>query len=179
MVCEIGKSTGERILQIDSPELEGTEPWVPPPKLIAKCPVNKPGQISFYYLVECNSEVLVVAIRSGIDRKISVYRLADIMLGRTVLMTCIDGNALFIGGRNLCVSSKAFPILVGDTIVFYYREGRYFAQYHLSRGTLLPALDGSIIANAVSSPRSIIYDINTCCYREIWSVTCFLFSIPS
>lgn len=96
-------------------------------------------------------------------------------------MTCIDGNAFFIGGRNLCVSSKAFPILVGDTIIFHYRGGveSYLAQYHLSRGNLVPASDGSIIENAVPSPCSIIYHIYTYCYRQQWSVTCFLFSIPS
>uniref|UniRef100_A0A0E0CU17 KIB1-4 beta-propeller domain-containing protein n=1 Tax=Oryza meridionalis TaxID=40149 RepID=A0A0E0CU17_9ORYZ len=124
------------ILQIDPPQLEGTEFWLPPPTLIAKCPANTAntsGSRFSYHLVECDSEVLVIALSTGIHRKISVYRLADFMLGRrTLRVTCIGGNALFIGKRNLCVSSKAFPTVVGDTIVFHHYQQGYLAQYHLA-----------------------------------------------
>jgi hypothetical protein len=37
--------------------------------------------------------------------------------GRTVPLTSIDGIALFMGRRSLCVSSKVFPTVVPDTIV--------------------------------------------------------------
>uniref|UniRef100_I1P6T6 KIB1-4 beta-propeller domain-containing protein n=1 Tax=Oryza glaberrima TaxID=4538 RepID=I1P6T6_ORYGL len=161
------------ILQIDPPQLEGTEFWLPPPTLIAKCPANTAntsGSWFSYHLVECDSEVLVIALSTGIHRKISVYRLADFMLGRrTLRVTCIGGNALFIGKRNLCVSSKAFPTVVGDTIVFHHYQQGYLAQYHLSSGTLLPASDGTIAEYAIPSPCSIIYHIYTCCFREQWN----------
>uniref|UniRef100_A0A0E0NNP8 F-box domain-containing protein n=1 Tax=Oryza rufipogon TaxID=4529 RepID=A0A0E0NNP8_ORYRU len=160
------------ILQIDPPELEGMEPWLPPPTLIAKCPANtvNTSDSRFYHLVECDSEVLVIALSAGIHRKISVYRLADFMLGRrTLRVTCIGGNALFIGQRNLCVSSKAFPTVVGDTIVFHHYQQGYLAQYHLRSGTLEPASDGTIAEYAIPSPTCIIYHIYTCCFREQWN----------
>jgi hypothetical protein len=122
--------------------------------------------------VERASEILVIATSFGIPKKISAYRLADLMLGGNVLITCIDGDA-FIGERTLCVGSNAFPTIVGNTILFYYIEEHYLAQYHLSSGTFSPASDGSVIGYAIPSPCSIIFHINTCCYRQQWSVTCF------
>ncbi|CAO2202549.1 unnamed protein product [Urochloa humidicola] len=160
---------GPQVLEIDPPQLEGTEPWVPPPRSIAKCPASKPDETSLYYLVERGSEILVIATSFGIHKKISAYRLADLMLGRNVPMTGIDGDALFIGQRNLCVRSNAFPTILGDTIVFHHRQKHYFAQYQLSSGTLLPASDGSIVGCAIPSPCSIIYHIYTCCYRQQWN----------
>uniref|UniRef100_A0A0D9VNZ5 F-box domain-containing protein n=1 Tax=Leersia perrieri TaxID=77586 RepID=A0A0D9VNZ5_9ORYZ len=154
-------------------EEEGTEPWLPPPRLIAKLPAAKPDTGLSYHLVECDSEILAITITSiGIPKKVSVYRLTDLMLGRTVPVTSIGGNALFIGKRNLCVRSKAFPTIVGDTIVFVHINELYLAQYHLKSGTLLPASDGSIIGHAIPSPRSIIYHIHTCCYRQEWNKGC-------
>ncbi|KAF8762976.1 hypothetical protein HU200_008823 [Digitaria exilis] len=169
VVRDCGGFTGPEVLLIDPPELQGTEPWVPPPRSIAKCPVSAQNDPSLYYLVEWGSEILVVAKRFGGDGKLSVHRLADLMLGKNVLMTSIDGDTIFIGQRNLCVSSKAFPIIVGDTIVISHRNAYYFAQYHLSSGTFSPASDGSIVGCAVPSPRSIIYHIYTCCYRQQWN----------
>ncbi|CAO2207285.1 unnamed protein product [Urochloa humidicola] len=160
---------GPQVLEIDPPQLEGTEPWVPPPRLVAKCPIGKPDDPILYCLVERGSEILVVGTSFGSRKKISAYRLADLMLGRNVLMTGIGGDALFIGGRNLCVRSKAFPTIVGDTIVFYYGEKHYIAQYHLSSGTFLSASDGSTVGCAIPSPCSIVYHIYTCCYRQQWN----------
>ncbi|CAL5005265.1 unnamed protein product [Urochloa decumbens] len=98
-VCDSEKLAGGReVLEIDPPRLEGTkEPWVPQPRSMAKCPI------------------LVVARSFGKPLTISVYRLADLMLGRNnVLVTGIGGDALFMGySRNLCVRSKAFPTIVG------------------------------------------------------------------
>ncbi|RCV31870.1 hypothetical protein SETIT_6G212600v2, partial [Setaria italica] len=169
VVRDCGGFTGPEILEIDPPQLEGMEPRVPPPRSIAKCPVSKSDGPTRYHLVERSSEILVIARSFGITKKISAYRLADLMLGRNVLMTCIDGDALFIGERNLCVGSNAFPTIVGDTIVFHHREKRYLAQYHVSSGTLSPASDGSIVGCAIPSPCSIIFHIYTCCYRQQWN----------
>ncbi|CAO2184284.1 unnamed protein product [Urochloa humidicola] len=160
---------GPEVLEIDPPQLEGTEPWVPPPRSVAKCPIGTTDNPILYYLVERGSEILVIGTSFGIPKKISAYRLADLMLGRNVLMTGIGGDALFIGQRNLCVRSKAFPTIVGDTIVFYYGEKHYIAQYHLSSGTFSPASDGSTVGCAIQSPCSIIYHIYTCYYRQQWN----------
>uniref|UniRef100_J3LJ55 KIB1-4 beta-propeller domain-containing protein n=1 Tax=Oryza brachyantha TaxID=4533 RepID=J3LJ55_ORYBR len=158
------------ILEIDPPQLEGAELWLPPPRLIAKCPASTPQTKFCYILVECDKEILLVTLSCGFHKNInSVYRLADLMLGRTVRVTCIGGNALFIDQRNLCVRSKAFPTVVGDTIVFFHHKQRYLAQYHLNSDTLLPASDGSIREFAILSHFSIIYHIYTCCYREQWN----------
>uniref|UniRef100_J3MQ44 KIB1-4 beta-propeller domain-containing protein n=1 Tax=Oryza brachyantha TaxID=4533 RepID=J3MQ44_ORYBR len=162
--------------QIDPPQLEGPEPWLPPPRLITKCPACTPQATFCYHLVECDTVILLVSLRVGVDyhgiNRTSVYRLADLMLGRTVRVTYIGGNALFMGFTNLCVRSKAFPTVVGDTIVFFDHHYNYLAPYHLSSGTSLPApSDGSISTRefAIPSPFSIIYHIYTCCYRDQWN----------
>ncbi|KAF8655650.1 hypothetical protein HU200_060968 [Digitaria exilis] len=171
VVRDCGGFTGPEVILIDPPELHGTEPWVPPPRSIAKCPVSAQNEPGLYYLVEWGSEILVVATRIGFRHsKLSVHRLSDLVLGKnSVLMTCIDGDALFIGLRNLCVSSKVFPTIVGDTIVFYHAKEYYVAQYHLGSGAFLPASDVSISGFAIPSPCSIIYHIYTCCYRQQWN----------
>ncbi|KAF8762974.1 hypothetical protein HU200_008821 [Digitaria exilis] len=169
VVRDRGGLTGPEVLLIDPPEMQGTEPWLPLPRSIAKCPVSAQKEPSLYYLVECGSEILVVATRFGNPRKFSVHRLAHLMLGKNnVLMTCIDGDALFLGGRNLSVSSKAFPTIVGGTIVFYYGKEHYFAQYHLSSGTFSPASSDGYISE-YACPCSMIYYIYTCCYRQQWN----------
>uniref|UniRef100_A0A0D9VNY4 Uncharacterized protein n=1 Tax=Leersia perrieri TaxID=77586 RepID=A0A0D9VNY4_9ORYZ len=91
------------------------------------------------------------------------------MLGRTVPVTLV---AMPSSLRNLCVRSKAFPTIVGDTIVFIHINELYLAQYHLKSGALLPTSDGSIIGHAIPSPCSIIYHIHTCCYPQQWNKGC-------
>ena len=99
------------------------------------------------------------------------------MLGRTVPLTSIDGNALFIGRRSVCVSSKVFPTIVPDTIVM--RESKiYLSQYHLSSGTLSQATDGVIAEEKdIPGPYSIMCHIITCCSPPCWLVPWFSFSI--
>ncbi|CAL5001139.1 unnamed protein product [Urochloa decumbens] len=109
-------------LQVDPPRQEDTDSgsrWLPPPKTIAKCPASNCNSFS-YYLVECSSEILVIALRHGKYRQYSVYRLADLIQGRTVRLTRIDGNTIFLGSqRSLCVSSEVFPSIMADTIVAF------------------------------------------------------------
>ncbi|XP_062196538.1 uncharacterized protein LOC133899557 [Phragmites australis] len=68
--------------------------------------LHQPESAFVYYLVECNSEILVISPSLGVHQQFSVYRLADLILERIVAVTCISGNTLFFGKRNLCVSSK-------------------------------------------------------------------------
>ncbi|KAF2919273.1 uncharacterized protein [Oryza sativa Japonica Group] len=164
---------GPEVLQIDPPlqlQLEGTtELSLPPPKSIAKCPARTPDSFFLYHLVECDSDILLVTFGVSVYAQISVYRLADLISGTTVPVTCIGRNSLFLGDRNLCVSSKAFPTIVGDAIVFYHQKENYLAQYHLRRGTLSPTSDGCIFATNMPSPSSIIHHIYTCCFRTQWT----------
>ncbi|WVZ92653.1 hypothetical protein U9M48_038700 [Paspalum notatum var. saurae] len=135
------------ILQIDPPQMQGTELVLQPPKVIAKCPTRTTYASFICHLVECGSEILVVSQKytATSHSQFSVCRLADFMLGRIVCMTSVSGNALFIHGntRTICVSSKTFPTIVADTVVFIDNKKSCLAQYHLSSGTLSPASDGS------------------------------------
>lgn len=167
------------VLEIGPPQLQGVEPWLAPPRSIAKCPASTPDTCYTYHLVECGPEILVVILNHSY-KKISVYRLADLMPGRrAVPVTCIGGNALFIEGRTLCVSSKAFPTIVGDTIVFLNRKQHCLAQYHLGSDTLLSAKYRFADVYAMTIPCSIIEHIYTCCYRKIWLVTDMFFTFCS
>ncbi|XP_066323777.1 uncharacterized protein [Miscanthus floridulus] len=166
------------VIQIDPPQQEGMDIGslsVPSPKLVAKFkwPTSDTSYASFYYrLAECNSEILVIGTKWDAVCY-SVYRLADLMLGRTVPLTPIDGNALFIGRRSLCVSSKVFPTIVPDTIVM--RESKIYlspwlSQYHLSNGTLSQATDGVIAEEKdIPGPYSIMCHIITCCSPPCWN----------
>nr|AAX96211.1 hypothetical protein LOC_Os11g12470 [Oryza sativa Japonica Group] len=155
------------VIQIDPPQHCLSEPS---PKLIAKFrwPTSDESfRLYSYRLVECNSEILVIGTKWDAVYY-SVYRLADLMLGRTVHVTSIDGNALFIGRRSLCVSSKAFPTIVPDTIVMPDTK-IYLSQYHLSNGTLSQATDGVIAEEKdIPGPYSIMCHIITCCSPAYW-----------
>uniref|UniRef100_A0A0D9VNY3 F-box domain-containing protein n=1 Tax=Leersia perrieri TaxID=77586 RepID=A0A0D9VNY3_9ORYZ len=63
------------ILQIDPPQQveEGTEPWLPPPRLIAKLPASKPDTGLSYHLVECDLKILAITITAigGVMRSIN------------------------------------------------------------------------------------------------------------
>jgi len=164
------------VLQVDPPQQEDMTS-LPQPKLIAKCPARTEFAPPLYDLVECNSEILVIASRlvedeeqySGYRLQYSVYRLADLMLERTVPLACIGGSTLFLSRRrSLHVSSEAFPTIVADTIVFYHPRKNCLAQYHLNSGTL-SAADGCTPGIAFLSPCSIIYHIFTCCFRKHWN----------
>ncbi|WVZ56219.1 hypothetical protein U9M48_006787 [Paspalum notatum var. saurae] len=162
------------VLCINPPQMEGVEPLLQPPRLIAKCPARtRTSDAILYNLVECNSEILVVAMifNSARPLQFSVYRLADLILGRIVLLTSICDNALFLagGGRNITVDSKVLPTIVGDTIVFLDNGNRCLAQYHLSSGTLSPTSDGSTAGYFIPSPCSIFYHIFTCCFPKYWN----------
>jgi len=166
------------VFQVDPPQQEdmnlGT-PSLPPPKFIAKCPASTGMCPPLYDLVECNSEILVITLRG---EQYSLYRLADLMLGRTVPLTCINGSTIFFSRqRSLHVSSEAFPTIVADTIVLFEPIKTYLAQYHLNSGTLSAASDGRTPGIAFPSPSTIISHIFTCCFREYWLVTWFCFYV--
>jgi len=69
---------------------------------IAECPLDRFSIIC--NLVECGSEILLVAYNDESCIDLAVYRLADLVIGRFVPITSIGNYALFLGERCLCVS---------------------------------------------------------------------------
>uniref|UniRef100_A0A0D9XY11 KIB1-4 beta-propeller domain-containing protein n=1 Tax=Leersia perrieri TaxID=77586 RepID=A0A0D9XY11_9ORYZ len=157
----------QEILQIDPPQRTTTtmELSLPPPKLIAKCPAKS------FHLVQCGEDIMVITLDFTHYPQMLVYRLSDLVLGIMVPVTCIGCDySLFLGNRNLCVSSKAFPTIVGGTIVFYHNSECYLARYHIRSGTLSPKSDSDfIVRSKMSSPTGIIQHIYTCCFPSYWN----------
>uniref|UniRef100_M8D2L1 KIB1-4 beta-propeller domain-containing protein n=1 Tax=Aegilops tauschii TaxID=37682 RepID=M8D2L1_AEGTA len=174
LVCkQIGAT---QFLQIDPPplqdeagELGSRQPALP--KLIATCPAD----ILSYpaYLVECDSEILVVGHTDLSFSHILVYKLVDIMLGRFIPVTSIGDHALFIDERTLYVSSKALPTIMADSIVYRKIKSREFAQYHLRSGTWSQAVDECALRGYDPGPRSLIHHIITCLLRSVCQILGF------
>ncbi|KAF7003884.1 hypothetical protein CFC21_019160 [Triticum aestivum] len=162
-----------QIFQIDLPghgekeDFDRILCYLPAPKLIATCLAGKP-QKPYYYLAECDSEILVIGRYLSGSLDVEVYRLSDIILDRIAPVTSIGGNALFVEERVLSVSSRVHPTIVGDSIVQLHNKEIYLGHYHLATGTWLPTADGCV-RRGVPSPCSLIYHIFTCCYRPTWN----------
>ncbi|VAH54889.1 unnamed protein product [Triticum turgidum subsp. durum] len=140
-------STNEpRIFQIDPPRHEKTSGFsttsFQPPEVIAICPKGKIH--TPFELIECDSEILLVGSSSEHSKRMVVYNVADLVLGRVVPLKSIGGNALLIDiassetviRRSLSVGFKVVPTITGDTIV--RRDPtryRCLEQYHLGNGT--------------------------------------------
>uniref|UniRef100_R7W3A7 KIB1-4 beta-propeller domain-containing protein n=1 Tax=Aegilops tauschii TaxID=37682 RepID=R7W3A7_AEGTA len=137
-----------QIFQIDLPghgekeDFDRILCYLPAPKLIATCLAGKP-QKPYYYLAECDSEILVIGRCLSGSLDVEVYRLSDIILDRIAPVTSIGGNALFVEERVLSVSSRVHPTIVGDSIVQLHNKEIYLGHYHLATGTWLPTADGN------------------------------------
>jgi hypothetical protein len=125
-----------------------------PPKLIFTCPAEK--HLRACHLVEYGSDILVVAHDNDRLSHITVYRLADLLLGRFTPVTNIGENVIFMGPRSICVSSRAFPVVKANTIVYFRPQKHYFAQYNIARRTWSPIMDQCSINGLAQGPRSII-----------------------
>ncbi|XP_073363535.1 uncharacterized protein [Aegilops tauschii subsp. strangulata] len=105
-----------QIFQIDLPghgekeDFDRILCYLPAPKLIATCLAGKP-QKPYYYLAECDSEILVIGRCLSGSLDVEVYRLSDIILDRIAPVTSIGGNALFVEERVLSVSSRVHPTI--------------------------------------------------------------------
>ncbi|XP_047051490.1 uncharacterized protein LOC124656873 [Lolium rigidum] len=62
----------------------------------------------------------------------TVYRLADLILGRFVPVTSIGDNVLFVSGRILSVSSKVLPNVEGNSLVMDRRSMPKQEHHHAS-----------------------------------------------
>ena len=166
----MGYGRAAKVFQIDTP-LPGEVPQ--PPKLIATC--NAVELYSPVFLVECDSEILVIGYSDVVRAKMLVYRLRDLVMGRDVPVTSIGDKAIFIqAGTTLSVSAKALPTVVGDTIVCFQPMEHYLALYHLSTGAWSPAMDQCSLRGTEPGPCSLIQHIFTCCswrHRYVYSTS--------
>jgi hypothetical protein len=108
-----------QVFQIDPPVRDGVDSGcvLHPPKLIATVP--KGNLITPIYMVECDSEILLIGHKYFYMSQIVVYKLADLVLQKCVPMKSIGGNTLFISERSLSVASKALPTPMGDNVICF------------------------------------------------------------
>ncbi|KAF2934612.1 uncharacterized protein [Oryza sativa Japonica Group] len=168
------RSCGEKmhqILRIDHPPAaaqdgsgSGAGRALQEPKLVATIPARKLDH--FQGLVECGSEILVLGYKNWSTSRISVFKLADLVLQRFMPIKSIGGHTLFIGERNISVSSKILPTVKGDNLV-YLNSG--LVKYHLSSGSLSLAIDNCSLYGRAPGPSSLVHYIYSCCIRNRWS----------
>uniref|UniRef100_A0ACD5T9R9 Uncharacterized protein n=1 Tax=Avena sativa TaxID=4498 RepID=A0ACD5T9R9_AVESA len=138
------------------------------PKLITVCP--RKILCSSLYLVEYDSEIIVVGHTDAQLSGLKAYKLADIVMGVFNPVTSIGDNTIFLGGRtNLCVSSKVLPTVVGDTIVYYRLGPRCFGQYHLGSATWSQPFDECSLNGIEHGPCSLIRHVLTSCHSKTWN----------
>jgi hypothetical protein len=133
-----------QIFQIDPPRHDETGSAglssLSPPKLVAicSCKIQPP-----YYLVECDSHILVVGCCDGNNSsQMLVYRLYDLILDTFEPITSIGGCVLFANVQNsLSVSGTALPTIAGDTIVKYIPGTKHLGSYHLQSATWFQPTD--------------------------------------
>ncbi|CAN6165664.1 unnamed protein product [Urochloa humidicola] len=138
-----------------------------PPQVIATIPVSmfrKP-----VYLVECDSEILVLGYRSESRSRIVICKLADLVQQRFIPMRSIGDNTLFMGERCISVSSKVLSTVRGDNVVCNRPMKGYLAQYHLSSGTWSPAIDDCSLYGRGQGPSSLVHYVVSCCTRSLWN----------
>ncbi|KAL6613738.1 hypothetical protein ACP70R_036008 [Stipagrostis hirtigluma subsp. patula] len=157
-------------------------PSEPSPEKFVEWPRDK---IAYYpvHLVECDSELLVVAYTDDSCAHLQVYRLADLMSSKMVPMASIGDHALFLGDRCLCLSpstGKGLPSIIRNSIICMHTcirtirdvgrdENCRLEQYHLDSGIWTPASDGDCVHKPPSNPCTLIHHIFTCCHREYWN----------
>ncbi|VAI43983.1 unnamed protein product [Triticum turgidum subsp. durum] len=165
----IWKNKPSHIMRVNPPDSSSSSSWPStPPQMIATCPAN---QMAKAYLVECNSELLLVGYTDR-HSQLVVIRLADLMLGIPATpLTSIGDHALFIGTWSMAVNSRNLPFVQGNSITVLNptNSGRLW-QYDLGRGTWSPLCDGNFVSASGPIPRpySLVHHIVSCCQRLYW-----------
>jgi hypothetical protein len=90
---------------------------------------------------------------------ILVCKLANLVLQGFIPTKDIGGNTLFLEERNISVSSKVLPTVKGDNVVYIHSGRPYLGQYHLSSGSLSPAIDDCSLYGRAPGPSSLIHYI--------------------
>jgi hypothetical protein len=162
------------VLQIDPPQLvpqckgeEDSSPVLalPPPKTIATCSSE---EIHLPYLVELDSDIMLVGYNDSSFSHILVLKLADLVLGRTVRVKSIGDHVLCVGAWSLCVSPSWLPSIGGNSILCFHAGENYLAQYHLGCGAWSVASDVHLMLSPPPRPCGLIHHIFTCCDRQFW-----------
>ncbi|KAL6880128.1 hypothetical protein ACP4OV_011693 [Aristida adscensionis] len=156
-------SSSESPLSWNKEEGTSSQLTLPPPRTVATC---LSSDIYLPYLVELDSEIMLVGYNDSSFSRILVLKLADLVLGRTVPVSSIGDHVLFAGARSLCVSSSWLPSIGANSIICFHSGESYLAQYHLSTGTWSPASDGHLMLSPPLRPCSLIHHIFTCCDRR-------------
>ena len=167
-----------QVFQIDPPvRRDGVDSGcvLHPPKLIATVPEG--NLITPTYMVECDSEILLLGHKDFYMSQIVVYKLSDLVLQRCVPIKSIGGNTLFISGRSLSVASKALSTPMGDDVICFEPAEHSLVQYHLISGTWSPATDNCNIYGPAQGPCSLISVIYSCCVRNRWYLPFFPYTV--
>jgi hypothetical protein len=138
-------------------------PTVPPPRTVATLSRE---EIYLPFLVELDSEIMLVGYKNRACSCILVLKLADLVLGRTVPVTCIGDHVLFSGARSLCVSSNWLPSIGRNSII--HLRANCLAQYNLNFGAWSPASDEDTCFEPPKPPCELVHHIFTCCYQRFW-----------
>ncbi|KQK20627.1 hypothetical protein BRADI_1g55700v3 [Brachypodium distachyon] len=166
-----GKNKPSDIMRIDPPESSSSSSWHDtPPQMVVTCPAE---QITKPYLVECNSELLLVGYMHGKSR-LMVHRLTDVLLGvpaPAMPLRSIGDYAIFIGTWSMTVNSKNLPSVQGNSItVLNPSSSGRLGQYDLGRGTWSRLCDGNFCSTSGPIPRpySLVHHVVSCCQRLFW-----------
>ncbi|KQJ88631.1 uncharacterized protein LOC100834947 [Brachypodium distachyon] len=159
------------IMRVDPPECSSSVLWSSAPaQTVATCPAEK---MTKPYLVECNSELLVVGYAKADRHSLVVFRLADLLLGAptpAAPLASIGDHVLFIGKRNMTVKSKNIPVLRGNSVAIITASAAdRLLQYNLGRGAWSQLCDGDLINGPAPRPHSLVHHIVTCCHHAFWS----------
>ena len=166
-----GEDDVHQVLQIDPPvqdqDGEGAGRALQPPKLIATVPAHK--LVYPYGPVECGR---VRDPAAWPQRLVWVTNFGMQTLGpraaKVYPMKSIGGSTLFIDERSISVSSKVLPTVKGDSVVYIHPGHSYLAQYHLSSGSLSPAIDNCSLYGRTPGPSSLVHHVFSCSIRNQW-----------
>ncbi|XP_037452910.1 uncharacterized protein LOC119323374 [Triticum dicoccoides] len=161
------KNKPSHIVRVDPPDSSSSSSWPStPPQMIVTCSaMAKP------YLVECNSELLLVGYTQRKSRLL-VIRLSDLLLGVAAMpLTSIGDHTLFIGTWSMSVNSRNLPSVQGNSITFLSPPNNgQLRQYDLGRGTWSPLCDGNFLSASglIPRPYSLVHHIVSCCQPLYW-----------
>ncbi|TVU34648.1 hypothetical protein EJB05_16491, partial [Eragrostis curvula] len=148
-----------------------------PPEKVAECAIEN---IVFpLYLVECDSELVLVGYTDVSRTDMVIYKLADLANGEAIPMTSIRGHAFFLGEHSVCVSAgEGFPSILGDSIhITGFRRGSrrrekiqmLACDTQHGSGVWSPVSKGGTIASPYRNPFTLIHHLYSCCFRCYWS----------
>ncbi|XBI24637.1 hypothetical protein VPH35_049714 [Triticum aestivum] len=174
ILCYDLPSHALQVLQMGPPMYEhGTtlrlgSSFLPPSKLIATCPTIKFSDS--IGLVECDSEILVIAYKDPTHTHMVVYRVTDLISGKIIPVANFGGKSVFFDTKTYMQTANngVIPTIASDTIVLRRHHERCHPwQYHLDSSTWSPTTHPMSHCGLICH----IYDCCGCtlCPRAGWS----------